>query len=170
MTFEIDILYISTCILSGNSHHLASNLISPSEYGLLQVPSYSVSFKLFSSSGLYHQTQPSLIFASHSFLSGLRQTFGAVGEVEFSKNIDFFLKFPLIGRKGSRIGALRVGGTSRLLDGILQMRQSSKLQISAVCFPEADCPVGWSVFVGQGPSTIPFPSLRLFFFSSYLQL
>ena len=121
---------------------MASNLISPSEYGLLQVPSYSVSFKLFSSSGLYHQTQPSLIFALHGFLSGLRQTFGAVGEMEFSKNIDFVLKFPPIGRKSSPIGALRVGGTSRLLDGILQMRQSSKLQISAVCFPEADCPVG----------------------------
>ena len=116
MTFEIDILYISTCILSGNSHHLASNLISPSEYGLLQVPSYS----------------PSLILALHAFLSGLRQTFGAEGDVEFGKK-KIVLKFPLIGRKSSPIGALRVGGTSRLLDGILQMRQSSKLQISAIC-------------------------------------
>ena len=53
--------------------------------------------------------------------------------MEFSKNIDFVLKFHPIGRKSSPIGALRVGGTSRLLDGILQMRQSSKLQISAIC-------------------------------------
>ena len=149
---------------------MASNLISPSEYGLLQVPSYSVSFKLFSSSRLYHQTQPSLIFALHAFLSGLRQTFGAVGDVGLSKKNDFVLKVPLIGRKSSPIGALRVGGTSRLLDGILQMRQSSKLQISALCFPEANCPIGWSVFVGQGSLTIPFPSLRLFFFSSFPQL
>ena len=110
------------------------------------------------------------MLASNAFLSGLRQTFGAVGEVEFSQKNDFALKLPPIGRKSSPIGALRVGGTFRLLDGILQMRQSSKLQISVVCFPEADCPVGWSVFFGPGSLTIPFPSLRLFFFSSFLQL
>ena len=51
------------------------------------------------------------------------------------------------------------------------MRQSSKLQISAVCFPEADCPIGWSVFVGQGLLTIPFPFspfILLFLISSTL--
>ena len=51
------------------------------------------------------------------------------------------------------------------------MRQSSKLQISALCFPEADCPVGCPVFVGQGPLTIPFPFspfILLFLISSTL--
>ena len=82
---------------------MASNLISPSEYGLLQVPSYSVSFKLFSSSSLYHQTQPSLIFALHGFLSGLIQTFGAVGEVEFSKKKKMFSNSP---RKAGKVRQL----------------------------------------------------------------